>query len=58
MDKNIKKEKKMAVSDYDYFLDDSMMPSAEESKKIVIPEELRKRMSEKADKIARELGFY
>ena len=58
MDKNIKKEKEMAVSDYDYFLDDSMMPSAEESKKIVIPEELRKRMSEKADKIARELGFY
>lgn len=58
MDKNNKKKKEMAVSDYDYFLDDSMMPSAEESKKIVIPEELRKRMSEKADKIARELGFY
>ena len=58
MDKNIKKEKEMAVSDYDYFLDDSKMPSAEESKKIVIPEELRKRMSEKADQIAHELGFY
>ena len=39
-------------------IDDSKMPSAEESKKIVIPEELRKRMSEKADKIAHELGFY
>lgn len=39
-------------------IDDSQMPSAEESKKIVIPEELRKRMSEKADKIAHELGFY
>ena len=39
-------------------IDDSKMPSAEESKKIVIPEELRKRMSEKADKIAHELGYY
>ena len=58
MDKNIKKEKKMAVSDYDYFLDDSMMPSAEESKKIVIPEELRKRMSERIDKELRELCYY
>ena len=58
MDKNIKKEKEMAVSDYDYFLDDSMMPSAGESKKIVIPEELRKRMSERIDKELRELGYY
>lgn len=58
MDKNIKKEKEMAVSDYDYFLDDSKMPSAEESKKIVIPEELRKRMSERIDKELRELGYY
>ncbi len=39
-------------------IDDSKMPSAEESKKIEIPEELRKRMSEKADKIAHELGYY
>ena len=39
-------------------IDDSKMPSVEESKKIEIPEELRKRMSEKADKIAHELGFY
>lgn len=58
MDKNIKKEKEMAVSDYDYFIDDSKMPSAEESKKIVIPEELRKRMSERIDKELRELGYY
>jgi hypothetical protein len=58
MDKNNKKKKKMTVSDYGYFIDDSKMPSAEESKKIVIPEELRKRMSEKADQIAHELGFY
>lgn len=58
MDKNIKKEKEMAVSDYDYFLDDSKMPSAEESKKIEIPEELRKRMSERIDKELRELGYY
>lgn len=46
------------VRDYEYFLDDSMMPSAEESKKIVIPEELRKRMSERIDKELRELGYY
>lgn len=52
------KKKEETISDYDYFLDDSKMPSAEESKKIVIPEELRKRMSEKADKIAHELGYY
>lgn len=58
MDKNIKKEKAMAVSDYDYFLDDSKMPSAEESKKIEIPEELRKRMSERIDKELRKLGYY
>ncbi|MBF1154185.1 MAG: hypothetical protein HXL86_08640 [[Eubacterium] sulci] len=58
MDKNIKKEKEMAVSDYDYFLDDSKMPSAEESKKIEIPEELRKRMSERIDKELRKLGYY
>ena len=58
MDKNIKKEKKMTISDYEYFIDDSMMPSAEESKKIVIPEELRKRMSERIDKELRELGYY
>ena len=58
MDKNIKKEKEMAVSDYDYFLDDSKMPSAEESKKIEISEELRKRMSERIDKELRKLGYY
>jgi hypothetical protein len=39
-------------------IDDSKMPSAEESKKIVIPEELRKRMSERIDKELRELGYY
>nr|DAV97883.1 MAG TPA: POTRA domain TamA domain 1 [Caudoviricetes sp.] len=39
-------------------IDDSKMPSAEESKKIVIPEELRKRMSERVDKELHELGYY
>ena len=58
MDKNNKKKKKMTVSDYGYFIDDSKMPSAEESLKIVIPEELRKRMSERIDKELRELGYY
>lgn len=52
------KKKEETISDYDYFLDDSKMPSAEESKKIVIPEELRKRMSERIDKELRELGYY
>mgnify|MGYP000516179223 FL=1 len=51
-------KKEDIVRDYEYFLDDSMMPSAEESKKIVIPEELRKRMSERIDKELRELGYY
>ena len=58
MDKNIKKEKEEDIRNSSYFLDDSKMPSAEESKKIVIPEELRKRMSERIDKELRELGYY
>jgi hypothetical protein len=39
-------------------IDDSKMPSAEESKKIVIPEDLRKRISERIDKELHELGYY
>lgn len=53
-----KKKREEDIRNASYFIDDSKMPSAEESKKIVIPEELRKRMSEKADQIAHELGYY
>ena len=38
--------------------DDSKMPSAEESKKIVIPPELREKLREGRDGIAHELGLY
>ena len=58
MDKNIKKKREEDIRNASYFIDDSKMPSAEESKKIVIPEELRKRMSERIDKELRELGYY
>lgn len=39
-------------------VDDSKMPSAEESKRIVIPPELRKKLREGRDEIAHELGLY
>ena len=58
MDKNIKKKREEDIRNASYFIDDSKMPSAEEWKKIVIPEELRKRMSERIDKELRELGYY
>ena len=52
------KKKEETISDYDYFLDDSKMPSAEESKKIVIPEELREKMRKSEDELAHKLGYY
>lgn len=58
MDKNIKKEKEMAVSDYDYFLDDSMMPSAEDSKRFTFPEEIEKKIDEDCERITKEFGLY
>ena len=58
MDKNIKKEKEMAVSDYDYFLDDSKMPSAEESKRFTFPEEIEKKIDEDCERITKEFGLY
>lgn len=39
-------------------IDDSKMPSAEESKKIVIPEELREKMRKSEDELAHKLGYY
>ena len=39
-------------------IDDSQMPSAEESKKIVIPEELREKMRKSEDELAHKLGYY
>ena len=38
--------------------DDSKMPSTEESKKIVIPPELKEKLREDHDKIAHEFGLY
>lgn len=58
MDKNIKKEKEMAVSDYDYFLDDSMMPSAEDLKRFTFPEEIEKKIDEDCERITKEFGLY
>ncbi len=52
------KKKEETISDYDYFLDDSKMPSAEESKKIVIPEEIQRQIKAAAEKVSREFGLY
>ena len=43
MDKNIKKEKEEDIRNSSYFLDDSKMPSAEESKRFTLPEEIEKK---------------
>ena len=56
--KKREKKKEETISDYDYFLDDSKMPSAEESKKIVIPEEIQRQIKEAAEKVSREFGLY
>lgn len=39
-------------------IDDSKMPSAEESKKIVIPEEIQRQIKAAAEKVSREFGLY
>ena len=39
-------------------IDDSKMPSAEESKKFVISDELREKMRKSDDELAHELGYY
>ncbi|WP_448973338.1 hypothetical protein [Oribacterium sp.] len=41
-----------------YFIDDSKMPSAEESKKIVIPKELEEKLDAELDEIAHKYGLY
>lgn len=56
--KKREKKKEETISDYDYFLDDSKMPSAEESKKFVISDELREKMRKSDDELAHELGYY
>lgn len=43
---------------WSYVIDDSKMPSAEESKKIIIPPELREKLRASRDEIAHELGLY
>ena len=56
--KKREKKKEETISDYDYFLDDSKMPSAEESKKIVIPDEIQRQIKAAAEKVSREFGLY
>lgn len=56
--KKKEKKKEETIRDYDYFLDDSKMPSAEESKKIVIPEEIQRQIKAAAEKVSREFGLY
>lgn len=56
--KKREKKKEETISDYDYFLDDSKMPSAEESKKILIPEEIQRQIKAAAEKVSREFGLY
>lgn len=41
-----------------YFIDDSKMPSAEESKKIVIPKELEEKFDAEVEEIAHKYGLY
>ena len=41
-----------------YFIDDSNMPSAEESKKIVIPKELEEKLDAELEEIAHKYGLY
>jgi hypothetical protein len=43
---------------WSYVIDDSKMPSAKESKKIVIPPDLRERLREGRDEIAHKYGLY
>ena len=41
-----------------YFIDDSKMPSAEETKKIVIPKELEEKLDAELEEIAHKYGLY
>lgn len=41
-----------------YFIDDSKMPSAEESKKFVIPKELEEKFDAEVEEIAHKYGLY
>lgn len=40
-----------------YFIDDSKMPSAEESKNLVFPKELEKELDARLREISREFGL-
>lgn len=58
MDKNKKKEKEEDIRNSSYFIDDSMMPSAEESKRFTFPEEIEKKIDEDCERITKEFGLY
>ena len=55
MDRNKKKED---IRNSSFFLDDSKMPSAEESKRFTFPEEIEKRIDEDCERITKEFGLY
>ena len=43
---------------WSYIIDDSKMPSPEESKKIVIPKELEEKFNAEVEEIAHKYGLY
>lgn len=43
---------------WSYIIDDSKMPSAEESKKIVVPKELEEKLDADLEEIAHKYGLY
>ena len=54
-------DKKAAFEDVlngPYFIDDSKMPSAEESKNFVFPKELEEKFNAEVEKIAHKYGLY
>lgn len=53
-----KKETFEDVINGPYFIDDSKMPSPEESKKIVIPKELEEELDAELEEIAHKYGLY
>ena len=58
MDKNNKKKREEDIRNASYFIDDSKMPSAEESKRFTFPEEIEKKIDEDCERITKEFGLY
>ena len=56
--KKREKKKEEDIRNSSYFLDDSKMPSAEESKRFTFPEEVEKKIDEECERITKEFGLY